>query len=484
MTLKYVVIVIDSSIAFEEGKSILAKKEAIVDVFNGEDFKFAPAPADLVDGFKIFLRKSTEELAVCSASSFQELTLWHRERQHFFETGNALTDPLPIGIIIYFKSLEMSGSNMRLARFGCFACSRHVHEVLVVSVLVDGVDASGPVLDFLHLCKCPLNFLYLLNDETSGFDIGYLNVNATFLKYLYDATFLLVPNTHGDFQTHRLFQLVQQHRPPSLFVVLDLCNNYVFSEEYDTLWRHVIDGLVSPSVHMTQNRLTSLSGKLVETVYPSCGYRDENIPLNIAPWPRRRNGRFQVGYFGRLTAERSPGLFVRIVAHLLNGSQREAAYIRQHIEFVVAGSGAQMLMLQELARHLGVLDDINFLGYINDLSDYLCQTDLVVNTMARGENFGVMQAEAMVCGTPVLAFNSSASQESLHPRASHLITVSSASISLMGQAIVSALEEPQRQFNWSDEGLATASVDTYHVLAPGVQAKHMINALKRLNKYL
>lgn len=88
----------------------------------------------------------------------------------------------------------------------------------------------------------------------------------------------------------------------------------------------------------------------------------------------------------------------------------------------------------------------------------------------------------MVCGTPVLAFNSSASQESLHPRASYLIEVMPTSISLIGKAIVDALVAPQQQFNWSTEGLAAAAVNTYQLLAPDVQAKQMVNALKRLKK--
>jgi hypothetical protein len=404
MTIKYVVMIVDSSALFEE-KMILAQQGVVVDILNSKDSTFFPVSGDLLRIYQRHLRLSvatTAPIVAKSALTYNQLL-----------TGaiqHAPTKPHSMNIMIYFRSLVMSGSNTRLARFGCFVCDFEP-STAGVTFLVDHLGgARGPLMDELEGCKCPLLSIYLSGEEADADRYDPENLNMTFINHLHSTDFLIVPNSHGDLETNLLFhhvQLVRQQQQQlsqdsSLLVVLDLCNHYTFEEDFKTFWPQVVDGLISPSLYMTRHQYTRLSGKPVETVYPACsssgGHSQSAAAANAAaataaaavlPWPRRRNGRFQVGHFGRLGPERSVGLFVRVVAHLLGS--RAAAHVRSNFEFVVVGGGVQMSVLQELAQQLGVQDDVSFVGDVEDFGGFLCQADLVVNTIARGETFGIMQ---------------------------------------------------------------------------------------------
>ena len=377
MTLKLVVIVFDRSLVMNENEneseseSTLAKEYVIIDILNYGDHLFAPVSDVMVNSYKRYLLVSNVQFRVTSTSSYNELM---RKT-----TDTLFLERPPIRTVIYFNSLIMSGSNIRLARFGCYACLLKSKDK--VFFLIDNVKETGPLLSILNDCKCPLLYVQSL-DSTKQ----VTTLNATFVKQLHHVDFLIAPNTYGDHQTDALFQSVREMHLPSLSIILDLCNHYSFESEFEEKWPVLVDGLISPSLYMTKHIYTMLSGKPVETVYPACA---EKSTLSVVPWPRKRNGRFQVGYFGRLTAERSPGLFVRVVSHMLKNYN--SSYIRSNFEFVVVGSGSLHSILIDLAKLLEVEKDISFLGYVDDLDEFICNADLVVNTMARGENFGIMQ---------------------------------------------------------------------------------------------
>ena len=87
----------------------------------------------------------------------------------------------------------------------------------------------------------------------------------------------------------------------------------------------------------------------------------------------------------------------------------------------------------------------------------------------------------MVCGTPVLAFNRSASQESLHPSASRLLEVTGDSVQLLAAGLLLALEEPSR-LHWSREGMMAAARDSHALFAPHMQARAMLRALRKIRQ--
>lgn len=73
-------------------------------------------------------------------------------------------------------------------------------------------------------------------------------------------------------------------------------------------------------------------------------------------------------------------------------------------KFVIAGSGSQEVKLKEMAKSLGVLDSVKFVGWISNdkLPQYLASTDIYVSTSLSDAGLAASTAEAMACELPVL----------------------------------------------------------------------------------
>jgi len=71
----------------------------------------------------------------------------------------------------------------------------------------------------------------------------------------------------------------------------------------------------------------------------------------------------------------------------------------------VAGDGEMLTELQELSRRLNIADRIVWLGLVPDPASLLQASDLFLLTTV-GEAFGLVLAESMACGVPVVATRS------------------------------------------------------------------------------
>jgi glycosyltransferase involved in cell wall biosynthesis len=69
---------------------------------------------------------------------------------------------------------------------------------------------------------------------------------------------------------------------------------------------------------------------------------------------------------------------------------------------LLVGDGAHRAEYEELSRRLGLGDAVQFLGVRADVPELLRAADLLV-LPSRHEGFGLVLAEAMACGTPVVA---------------------------------------------------------------------------------
>lgn len=79
---------------------------------------------------------------------------------------------------------------------------------------------------------------------------------------------------------------------------------------------------------------------------------------------------------------------------------------------VIGGQGGMRDELESLAEELGIADRTDLLGYVESetLNDWMNAADLMV-LPSYSESFGVVQLEAMACGTPVVATKNGGSEE-------------------------------------------------------------------------
>jgi glycosyltransferase involved in cell wall biosynthesis len=74
-----------------------------------------------------------------------------------------------------------------------------------------------------------------------------------------------------------------------------------------------------------------------------------------------------------------------------------------HAHLLIVGQGPLEHSLKQSAAELGVANKVTFLGGLEDLVPYYRAADVfVLPSIARSEAFGIVQLEAMACGTPVV----------------------------------------------------------------------------------
>jgi glycosyltransferase involved in cell wall biosynthesis len=76
----------------------------------------------------------------------------------------------------------------------------------------------------------------------------------------------------------------------------------------------------------------------------------------------------------------------------------------------IAGSGDEELKLKELTKKLGLNDQVEYLGHIDDVATFIKTIDICAFT-SRFEGTARTMIEAMACGKPVVAFNTSSMKE-------------------------------------------------------------------------
>lgn len=70
---------------------------------------------------------------------------------------------------------------------------------------------------------------------------------------------------------------------------------------------------------------------------------------------------------------------------------------------LLIGTGPLLAQLQKLARDLEIADRVHFLGDVSDVVPYYHAARIfALPSTARSEAFGIVQVEAMACGTPVI----------------------------------------------------------------------------------
>jgi glycosyltransferase involved in cell wall biosynthesis len=96
--------------------------------------------------------------------------------------------------------------------------------------------------------------------------------------------------------------------------------------------------------------------------------------------------------------------------HVLIEACRELRERNVPVRLLVAGDGDMLPDLKALARRLGVEDRVHWLGNVSDPRTLLQASDIFVLASV-GEAFGLVLAEAMACGVPVVGSRSGSLSE-------------------------------------------------------------------------
>ncbi len=134
-----------------------------------------------------------------------------------------------------------------------------------------------------------------------------------------------------------------------------------------------------------------------DTVLPPLAVIPNGVDsTRFRPLPARHDDPPVVLFVGRLVAQKGVDVLLRAFAAVL-------ARLPQ-ARLVIAGDGDQALYLQRLARYLGVMARVEFVGWQSGEDLVRCYGHCDVVAMpSRYEPFGLVALEAMSCGRPVVA---------------------------------------------------------------------------------
>lgn len=111
-----------------------------------------------------------------------------------------------------------------------------------------------------------------------------------------------------------------------------------------------------------------------------------NIPENA----------FIIGMVGRITAQKSPETF-------LNIAEKLSEYI-ENVYFILVGDGESRIHIEQLILEKGLKDKVKITGWTDEVVKYISVFDIGVLT-SKWEGFGLVLAEYMACGKPIVASN-------------------------------------------------------------------------------
>jgi glycosyltransferase involved in cell wall biosynthesis len=166
-------------------------------------------------------------------------------------------------------------------------------------------------------------------------------------------------------------------------------------------------------------------------------------PSHVQPMPvDSRNLPWSVGGDGaivvaRLTAQKRVSLAIETVAFL--------ASCGHEMPLTVVGDGPERGALERLVEKLGISSFVRFVGAVPsaEVPNYLARADLMIFP-AQGEGFGLVAAEALMAGVPVVAcWDGGGVLDVVPPSGAGRLTLPSPEA--MGDAILGLLLEPDHR---------------------------------------
>jgi glycosyltransferase involved in cell wall biosynthesis len=112
-------------------------------------------------------------------------------------------------------------------------------------------------------------------------------------------------------------------------------------------------------------------------------------------------GGIRIGLVGTFAKWKGHDVFLRALAKLRTGTPVRGYVIGDSI-YQTDASQYSRSMLREMASRIGLNDHVGFTGHVADVPAALRSLDIVVHASVEPEPFGLVIAEAMACGRPVI----------------------------------------------------------------------------------
>jgi glycosyltransferase involved in cell wall biosynthesis len=156
-----------------------------------------------------------------------------------------------------------------------------------------------------------------------------------------------------------------------------------------------------------------------------------------------------VGIVGRVSRQKAQDVFLRAARQVLDR--------RPDATFVVAGGTQEPdfdAAVRSLAAALGIADRVRFAGHVADVPSLYAALDVLV-APSRWEGYGLVLAEAMAAGVPIVASDLGAIREVTGDGAAAILVAPDDAAALAG-GLRDVLEQPARAANLSARGRALA----------------------------
>ncbi len=163
------------------------------------------------------------------------------------------------------------------------------------------------------------------------------------------------------------------------------------------------------------DRIISISGEISREIKEN-GIPDQSVvsipnSVDVVHFQPGENGRTRemrsILFIGRLADEKGVHCLIRAVEKL----KRKVGGIK----LFIVGEGPLRRELEELSRHLNVMDDTAFVGHTDSVLAYYQEADIFV-LPSLSEGLPLTLLEALSCGLPVVATSVGGSREILDPR--------------------------------------------------------------------
>lgn len=180
----------------------------------------------------------------------------------------------------------------------------------------------------------------------------------------------------------------------------------------------------------------------------------------------REDGRFEMIAVGRLVRQKGFDLLLRACAALRKVNWR----------LTILGEGELRCELAGLAKALGIAERVRLPGEQVNPYGWLARADLFVLS-SRWEGFGHVIAEAMICGTPVVATRCpSGPDEIIHTGHSGVLCEPN-SVSALSGAIERLAERPEERHAMRETAMSAVERFDVRVIVP--QYERLFNSVQR-----